>query len=377
MHPDNPFRPGSGKPPHLAGRKDELDAMMGLVNAALAGKPRHQDGAIYGPRGCGKTALLHTIKDRIPDIARHVLLTPSDLKNEDDVEAQILKSLGARALSRLLPEETEINVQVLRGVWKRQGIEFSDKRGEIAAHTKKHPFILLLDEAHKLPLNVYEKLVHESLALRAVGACVTFILAGKPQLTSMGTRAGVSFSERFLHQDIGLLSQESTSEALVVPFGREGIGISGAVLQALFEDTHGYAYYVQLWGEGLWEFCREHSLRHIDVQAVDSIQPSVRRERERAYQERYSAWTGEDLHLFERINQQLRAMDGLPSKRRLEQMIETELKAQRRTPHSFSDIYHKMVESDYVWQRIGNRSVTFCIPSFSDLIEANRSGVAA
>jgi len=350
--------------------------MMGLVNAALAGKPRHQDGAIYGPRGCGKTALLHTIKDRIPHTARITLLTPSDLKTEDDVEAHILKSLDAGALSRLLPDETEVNVRVLKGVWKRQGIEFSDKRDEIAAHSRKHPFFLLLDEAHKLPLDVYEKLVHESLALRAADACVTFILAGKPQLTSMGARAGVSFSERFLHKDIGLLGEESACEALVVPFGREGVSISDEALQLLYEDTHGYAYYLQLWGEGLWECCRRLETKHIDRDVVASVQPMVRKERDRAYQERYSAWTGEDLHLFECINQRLRETDGLPSKRGLEHMIETELKTQGRASSGFSDIYQKMVESDYVWQRIGDRTLTFCLPSFSDFIERNRSDFA-
>ncbi len=62
----NPFRPGSGAtPPYLAGRENEQGRLRKILAEMSAGRSPGTDMVMYGPRGMGKTVLLHWLKDEI------------------------------------------------------------------------------------------------------------------------------------------------------------------------------------------------------------------------------------------------------------------------------------------------------------------------
>ena len=52
---------------------------------------------------------------------------------------------------------------------------------------------------------------------------------------------------------IGRLSEAAAKEALVVPLGTRKVSIEADALDSVVERTQRYAYFVQLWGEALWD----------------------------------------------------------------------------------------------------------------------------
>ena len=262
-----PFRPGTGGlPPYLAGRADEQAVFRSLLAQLDRGEPAPTEVILYGPRGNGKTALLRWIeKVAAPSYSVDVVaLTPSDIQTRLQLAERLLPGLWWKGIR---PDTIAV-----RGVTWRPGKDapVPTPREVLAARASKRPLLLLLDEAHTLDPRVGRELLN---AAQAVGRKAPFllVLAGTPDLRDHLGTMGASFWNRSRKLRVGRLDDSAAADAIRLPLKSEDTSISEEALVHVVRESHGYPFFLQLWGAALWH--RAHadpSLPSQDLTTADT-----------------------------------------------------------------------------------------------------------
>ena len=271
--PTGPFRPGTGGlPPYLAGRENEQALFHSLLALLDRGEAPPSEVILYGPRGNGKTALLVWLKEvAAPAYAVDVIrLDPSKIRT------------GLRLAERLLPRSWWDAVAPdkisFRGITWRPGKDIPAPAADeaLAARVSKRALVLLLDEAHTLEPEVGRELLN---AAQEVGreAPLLLVLAGTPNLRAHLGTMGASFWNRGLKRPVGRLDASSAADAIRRPFQSEDISISEEALAHILGESHGYPYFLQLWGAAIWHrvvgdpSARPDRVTDTDTQACQSV----------------------------------------------------------------------------------------------------------
>ena len=281
-----PFRPGTGGlPPYLAGRAEEQALFESLLAVLDRGEPAPSEVILYGPRGNGKTAFLAWIEEvAAPSYSVDVIpLTPSDIRT------------GLQLAERLLPDHWWKGIKpdtiAVRGLTWRPGKDapVPAPRQVLEARASRRPLLLLLDEAHRLEPRVGEELLN---AAQAVGRKAPFllVLAGTPNLRAHLGTMGASFWNRSRKLRIGRLDESAAADAIRRPLESEDTSISEEALAQVIRESHGYPFFLQLWGAALWH--RAHAdpslppqrLTTTDTEACQSLFES---EKNDYYADRY------------------------------------------------------------------------------------------
>ena len=243
-----PFRPGTGGlPPFLAGREEE----QGLFRSRLAvldrREPSPSEIVLYGPRGNGKTALLAWMEQAASSVAGvdALKITPSEFDTRTEF-AEILLPESWWATAR--PAEFTV-----RGVTWRPGENAPAPRvrSVLEVRSAKRPLVLLLDEAHTLDPRVGKELLN---AAQSVGRTLPFllVLAGTPNLRAHLGTMGASFWNRSRKLRIGRLDESASADAIRKPLESEDTSISEEALAHIVRESHGYPFFLQLWGAAVW-----------------------------------------------------------------------------------------------------------------------------
>ena len=289
MHPTKQrlFTPGSGAtPPALTGREPE-QAVLGRCLADLAGgaSPPH-DVVLTGPRGNGKTVLLNWCKDACEDRKLDVVvLTPDEIPNR----AALVAALSPRTwTSKLLPRK--VGVAAVGSVeWAGSAAEAPDNLArQLSARCRKKAVAVLLDEAHTLDPEVGRTLLNTGQRVRGE-APFLLVLAGTPELPAHLGTMNASFWSR-LGQGrlgIGLLSEAAAREALVEPLAAHGVDVDAGALDTVAEDSQRYPYFIQLWGDALWERHLATGATRLTAAHVAEARPEVAIQVANYYQRRY------------------------------------------------------------------------------------------
>lgn len=244
---DGPFRPGIGlPPPYLAGR----DAEQSLFRRLLAGlsKGRAADGEVvlYGPRGNGKTALLGWLEAEAQTCRglEVVSLTPPEFRDVPTLAARLLRRPLWR---RLAPAEGSF-----RGVTWRSPEERSRSLTEaLRSRVRRRGMIVLVDEAHGLDPEVGGALLNASQQVRRDGPFL-LVLAGTPDLRARLRRMDASFWNRGKIHSIGRLDAQASADAVRKPLEDAGMSVSDDALMRIVDESHGYPFFLQLWGKAVW-----------------------------------------------------------------------------------------------------------------------------
>ena len=259
-----PFRPGTGGlPPYLAGRADEQAVFRSLLAQLDRGEPAPTEVILYGPRGNGKTALLRWIeKVAAPSYSVDVVaLTPSDIQTRLQLAERLLPGLWWKGIR---PDTIAV-----RGVTWRPGKDapVPAPREVLAARASRRPLLLLLDEAHRLEPRVGEELLN---AAQAVGREAPFllVLAGTPDLRDHLGTMGVSFWNRGRKLRINRLDEAAAADAIRLPLESEETSISDEALAHIVRESHGYPFFLQIWGAALWH--RAHADPSLPPQRLTS-----------------------------------------------------------------------------------------------------------
>lgn len=290
---ENPYTPNAGaSPPALEGRDQELQEFQVLLARLLRGRT-DQSMLITGLRGVGKTVLL----TRFSELARESGWTR--------VEAEITKNtdfgdrmanLARRALLQLAPrdrwkERAARAASILRSfqvtvnpdggmtagfeVDPAEGLADSGHLDEDltdvfvalgeAAEEQGSGVVFLIDEIQFLDAPEFEALIAAVHKTVQRGLPITLVGAGLPQLPRLAGEAK-SYAERlFKFPVIGRLSDDQARAALARPARQLGVHFEPAALDAVLDFTEGYPYFLQEYGDTLWDQIDESPVTVADV----------------------------------------------------------------------------------------------------------------
>ena len=278
----NPFRPGSGHlPPYLAGRENEQDVFRNNLVDMSAGESPPAATVLYGPRGMGKTVLLRWFKNEVEqskakdDSIRVVWMTPNKLKSSMDLWKCL--SPPATWIKKFIPEGVSAGfnaVLFFSATWGSEKLAQQTIQNTLISKGKKHPLILLMDEAHKMDagmcndlLNLHQEISPESPFM--------LVLAGTPGLRHFLSGVNATFVERSRKIGLGRLDEQSAADAIVKPFEEQGIQITDDALSIIVEDSQCYPYFLQEWGSSLWKEANKENLTCINEEQVAVVKPNI------------------------------------------------------------------------------------------------------
>lgn len=281
----NPFRPGPGTwPPVLAGREAERAALRAIAEdlASRRAGPIH---LMEAPRGMGKTVLLVDLERSAPSGVTIVRTSAADLP---DLEALAHKlALPKEGLRRLVKQVVGVSIPGLTVEREAQAPRSGAAAVEEALRSRRDPLLLAVDEAHALAPEVAHVLLNAmQLASGAGGSRAAVMLAGTPQLRPhlLSERVNASFVERAPLVAPGLLPEQESREALDAPAWK-GWAREPSVLEEAARDSMGYPYFLQLWGESLWDGGRAR--RRVDRETLSTARDRVNAIRADFYARRY------------------------------------------------------------------------------------------
>ncbi|HEY3472556.1 MAG TPA: ATP-binding protein [Amycolatopsis sp.] len=297
----NPFAPGAGqRPPELAGRERELKAFEVVLERVARGRPE-RSLVLTGLRGVGKTVLLGELRamavrhkwgagkiEARPDAelrrplsaALHRAIRDLAVRHRapDRVE-EVLGVLKAFALRANKPDaklrdrwQPGIDVPAAQGRADSGDIEidlvelFTDV-AELAADVGTG-VALLIDEIQDLQPDDVSALCAACHELSQSGAPLVVVGAGLPHVPAV-LSASKSYSERlFRYARIDRLDREDADYAVMAPIEREDAGIEPEALDALFDASGGYPYFIQAYGKAAWDAAPSDPITVKDVQVA-------------------------------------------------------------------------------------------------------------
>ena len=283
----NPFVPGRGRtPPYLAGRSAEQRKLLDLFAYLRHGEGAPREAILSGPRGNGKTALLrwfHREIDAQDARCDVVWLTPSEIADLDQLATSLVPPSRFTALR---PDTLSFSVGIGRLGWELGG-QGRSLRLLLAARCKRRPLVLLLDEAHTLPLDAGQALLN---AAQTVSAEAPFLLvmAGTPGLQMHLNDMSATFWSRGDKMGIGRLEPEAAAQALTRPMAAAAPAITfddDALAQVVEESQH-YPYFLQLWGSALWTAAQAAGATRINAVVVAHAASDFATQRSAYYEDR-------------------------------------------------------------------------------------------
>lgn len=294
----NPFAPGAGqRPPELAGRDKELRAFEVVLERVARGRPE-RSLVLTGLRGVGKTVLLGELRSmavkrgwgagkiearpeaglrRPLSAALHRAIRDLAVRHRapDRVEA-VLGVLKAFAL-RANPEDAKLRdrwqpgIDVPATVGRADSgdieIDLVELFTEVAelAQDVGTGVALLIDEMQDVQADDISALCAACHELSQSGAPLVVVGAGLPHLPAL-LSASKSYSERlFRYVRIDRLTREDADRAVLAPVDREEAGIEPEALDALFDASGGYPYFIQAYGKAAWDAAPADPITAMDV----------------------------------------------------------------------------------------------------------------
>ena len=297
----NPYAPGAGqRPPELAGRDRELEVFDVVLERVAHTRPE-RSMVLTGLRGVGKTVLLNSLRSQAinrlwgtgkiearPDQpmrralsgALHMAVRELAPRHRapDRIEdfLAVLKAFALRSnpVNAKLRERWQpgIDVPAASGRADSGDIEidlvelFTDAAG--IATDVGTGIALFIDEMQDLSPEDVSALCAACHELSQTGAPLIVVGAGLPHLPAV-LSAAKSYSERlFRYQRIDRLDRISADQALCAPALREGVEYQAKALDALYEASGGYPYFVQAYGKATWDHAPRTPITDADVRVA-------------------------------------------------------------------------------------------------------------
>jgi hypothetical protein len=291
----NPFAPGAGqRPPELAGRERELKAFEVVLERVARGRPE-RSLVLTGLRGVGKTVLLGELRamavrhkwgagkiEARPDADLRRPLSAAlhrairDLAVRHRAPDRVLKAFALRAnkADAKLRDRWQpgIDVPAAQGRADSGDIEidlvelFTDV-AELAADVGTGVAVFI-DEIQDLQPDDVSALCAACHELSQSGAPLVVVGAGLPHVPAV-LSASKSYSERlFRYARIDRLDRGDADFAVMAPIEREDAGIEPEALDALFDASGGYPYFIQAYGKAAWDAAPSDPITVKDVQVA-------------------------------------------------------------------------------------------------------------
>ena len=299
----NPYAPGAGqRPPELTGRDRELQQFEVVLERVARGRPE-RSMILTGLRGVGKTVLLNAFRSMAiqklwgtgkiearPDqsirrpVAAALHMATRELAPRHRAPDRIEEFLGV--LKAFAQADTEpvkgksaprrwnpgIDVPAARGRADSGDLEIDLTELFVDAASVATDLgvgiALYVDEMQDIPSDDVSALCAACHELSQLGAPLIVVGAGLPHLPTQ-LSAAKSYSERlFRYQRIDRLDRISADQALCAPAAREGVEYEPKALDALYEASGGYPYFVQAYGKATWDHAPRSPVGAADVRVA-------------------------------------------------------------------------------------------------------------
>jgi len=295
----NPFAPGAGnQPPELSGRDDILSAADIALQRILL--QRHAKSQILlGLRGTGKTVLLRKLESMAE---AHGYKTSFIEAPEDKTLPQLIYPRVHQVLRKLSIIETakqkvrsalqalhsfvgtfqvnvgeDISISVDpelgtadSGILEYDLSELFIRVGE-AAKAANQGWAFFIDEVQYLSSEDLSAMIVAIHHVNQKNLPVIFFGAGLPQVAAL-TGDAKSYAERlFDYPTVDALNLESAISAIKHPIIEEEESIEEGALQAIFEKTKGYPFFLQEWGYQAWDIADASPINKDDVERATSF----------------------------------------------------------------------------------------------------------
>ena len=297
----NPYAPGAGqRPPELAGRDRELAQFDVVLERIARGRPE-RSLVLTGLRGVGKTVLLNALRSQAisqlwgtgkiearPDqsirrplaSALHMAVRELTPRHRDPTQVDgflgVLKAFALRSVSdgtKLRDRwQPGIDVPAATGRADTGDIEVDlvellvDAAG--LARDVGVGIALFVDEMQDIPADDVSALCAACHELSQQALPLVVVGAGLPHLPAV-LSASKSYSERlFRYVRIDKLDRKAADLALVAPAADEEVAFEPAALDALFQITEGYPYFVQAYGKVTWDHAPRSPVTADDVRVA-------------------------------------------------------------------------------------------------------------
>lgn len=292
----NPFQPGAGMiPPVFPGREHEQDQFRQYVNRLKHRVAPSCDIIICAPRGNGKTTLLNwltkKIRDEEKDNIQVIKTTPDKIKTPASLLNRIalpgwIERLEAKTGLSFKVDIPGLQVQANTQAGRDHEATSEYLTEELIRRCRDKAAILIIDEAHNLAPDIRQELLTSSQDTKQE-APFQLILAGTPGLRSHLNTMSATFWERNDIMQPGLLSFEDTCKAISAPLETYRVTFDDDVLNTIADDSQGYPYFTQLWGEKLFNTLQKTQSDHVDKSIADNAGGEIEYERQFFYQGRY------------------------------------------------------------------------------------------
>ncbi len=284
--PPSPYRPGNGiDPPYLGDRAEQIEAVRSFLR-----DPRHpRNVLITGLRGVGKTVLLNHVQGEAE--AAGWLVVDREFSEADaeplafanavltDVNRALRRlSLSARLKDRAsqLLQAASDTVGALTVSYGEFKVSMDTRRRrsepqrrldddlkealtricELCQKSEYKGLVLRYDEFHVVRERpgapTLSALLSATSAVQQHSLPLMLMLCGLPPVVDNLSRSK-SYSERmFATQELGNLRPPEDRAALVDPAVRLGRRYADEVIDAVMEDSGGYPFFIQVYGDALW-----------------------------------------------------------------------------------------------------------------------------
>ena len=367
---ENPFTPGYGGrvPPILAGREEEKRSLARDVEGIARGGHSGGDMALIGPRGMGKTTLLNWLSSHLKkeinsgNISRKTRVEGpvSNLpENEDPLDLFRKKSMASRI------DSLEMDAKLVKAsIDVRDGGRYSDILKQVAKETKLEPLVVLIDEAHELTNDQLRRIFNLTQDCRNQEGSVVAVLAGTPHLRDKLEQSRASFVERGVEVEVGPISRDSSREAIEEPLREIGkIRVESAALEKVLDEAQCYPYFVQLWGQSLWEQANREDRNELQMADVDRCREAVESNKARLYEQRFERWEDNELAALTEVARRL--LDGSDLGRHgIVKVCKLALEGAGQDPAAAADLHKKLVNEGVIFKKAGQENYGPGIPSF-------------
>ena len=267
-------------PPYLAGREGEQSLFLRFFRTLRRGVPVPSEILVSGPSGNGKTTLLSWAEEQARREGLDFLhLDSDDLRTPSDL-------VSGLHLETCLPDFTPDGVSTDEARQHPGGLP--PLAEALEARAQDAPWVVAVDEAESLDRRVGQWLLN---AAQVAGREAPFllVLAGTPDLRARLSEMGASFWSRAESLPVGRLGATATAEAIRRPLAAEGIGIEAEALARIVRESHGYPFFVQVWGQEVWGGVRQPSAADptVTVAVVEAAAPRFETRKNLYYRDRF------------------------------------------------------------------------------------------
>src|ERR1700722_7309016 len=291
----NPYAPGAGTPPpELAGRDELREVIRIALERVRAG--RHAKSILMvGLRGVGKTVLLDRMRDDAENAGIQTMRVeaPESRSLPSILAPQLRQALLRLSRNAQAKELAQRALRGLAGFAKALKVKYQDievgfdldpepglaDNGDLehdlqalleatgaAAKKAGAALAMFVDEMQYVEEDELAALITALHRTAQRSLPVVLVGAGLPQLPGRMGRAK-SYAERlFDFPQVGPLSEEAARIAIAKPASDQGVQVTEDALIRIFQETHGYPYFLQEWGKHAWEAAQASPITLHDVE---------------------------------------------------------------------------------------------------------------